>query len=316
MIPKDSTRLQPQRGLQPISRHHHFREDQVDPTDRVAALEMAVVRELTSTSVTDSGRDSSIAWELKHQAGVTQFGRVLASKRDLDVDLAAVGALLHDIYTIRTGSYEDHARRGGPIAVEMMETTGGFSSADMDIVLRIVTNHSDKDVASDDPWTEFGKDVDVLDCFLYPHSLDEYLLSKPLGKVKWYLARAKRVWIELGIPLQPGFGTLDDFDDDGWLSVATPLTVDDYQAIMCAAVDHPLMPPFAIGRTAAGSLVSLTATPIRPGALKGQTGNNVESIPTAPSAGDLLLVWPGIARYQFIGRSEAEEKRIAVGVLD
>lgn len=187
--------------LQPLQRHHHFRKDLITPTDRLAKLEAHVVSMLQETHVGDDERDSSIAFELKHQAGVIQCGRILAAKRSLDVDLAAAGALLHDIYVIVTGSYEDHARRGGPIAGDILDQVGPYSSAEKNIIDRIVINHSDKHVTSDDIYAEFGKDADVLDCFQYPDALDEYLLVKPLTRVKSYFRRAQDIWVDLGIPV-------------------------------------------------------------------------------------------------------------------
>src|ERR1051325_106157 len=108
-------------------RHHHFKKALIEPTDRVSLCERYVIDSLLNSSLPDSQRESSIAWELKHHAGVTQMARLLARKRGLPIDVAAVGALLHDIYVILYGTYKDHAHQGGPIAVDILGQIGGFS---------------------------------------------------------------------------------------------------------------------------------------------------------------------------------------------
>lgn len=232
-----------------IANHHHFREDEIPTADRVARCERYVVDALLASTVPDSNRDSSISWELKHQAGVTQMARILAAKRTLPLDVCTVGALLHDVFVIIEGRYKDHARLGGPIAAGILRQVGGFSEDEIAQVRRIVENHSDKDTWSPDPLQELGKDADILDCFLYPGALDEYLLKKPIVQVAHYLRRAQRVWREIALDPQPAFRLLDNFAHP-WLSRLARLTVAEAATVLAALLqvsrvlaDGPSPPP-------------------------------------------------------------------------
>src|SRR5947209_4174533 len=99
-----------------LKEYHHFKKDMIESSDRVSRSERYVVDLLLNSKLSDSQRESSTAFELKHQADVTQMARILARKRGLPVDACSVGALLHDIYVIVDGKYQDHAHLGGPIA--------------------------------------------------------------------------------------------------------------------------------------------------------------------------------------------------------
>lgn len=236
-----------------IRHHHHFRKDLIDPGDRVALCERYVIDSLLTTSLPDSQRDSSIAWELKHHAGVTQMARLLARKRGLPIDVCTVGALLHDIYVILHGKYQDHAHKGGPIAVEILSQIGGFSPEELDQAYRVVYHHSDKDIRSSDRLREFGKDADILDIFLYPGPFGEYLLIKSLPLFYHYLDRAIGVWEELGIPKDPRFDLLKNYNSQ-WFRLLMVSTVDGMQRFLGLLLelssfpktDSPCPPAFCI----------------------------------------------------------------------
>lgn len=232
--------------LRRLARHHHFRADLEAPTDVVSRLETAMVDLLLTTTVEDVDRDSSIAFELKHQAAVMQLGRLLAEKRGLDIPIASTGALLHDIAVVVTGRYTDHARRGEPFAREMLDTVGGFDLDAVETIVRVIVNHSDKDIVSDDPYIEFGKDADILDCFLYPSAIDEYFLYKSLPVAKHYLERAKAVWTEIGLAPRREFFLLDELDDGGWMDKVATLTAAELVEVMSIAAGDPSLPPFAV----------------------------------------------------------------------
>jgi hypothetical protein len=204
--------------MQLIRHHHHFKADLIAPEDKVAICERYVIDILLTSQLPDSKRENSIAWELKHHAGVAQMARLLARKRGLEVDVCTIGALLHDIYAIVYGTYKDHAHLGAAMATEIA-TSAGFSSRETDVIQRIVYNHSDKHIWSDDPYAEFGKDADILDIFLYPGPFAEYLLIKSVSVFKHYLDRASSVWSELGIPPDPRFRLLANYGPS-WFDAA------------------------------------------------------------------------------------------------
>src|SRR3989344_8764953 len=91
---------------------HHYKGETLSRSEKV---ERHVAELLIHSKLSDSERESSIAWELKHSSGCVQIGRILAQARNLDVEIAEVACVLHDIYVIVEGKYSDHARKGGPI---------------------------------------------------------------------------------------------------------------------------------------------------------------------------------------------------------
>lgn len=203
--------------MEMLREHHHYKKELIRPSDRVARYERYVIDLLLNSSLPDENSESSIAFELKHHSGTCQLGRILARKRGLPIDVCAVGMLLHDIYVILNGKYEDHAHLGAPIAKQIVTEIGGFNNSEIDQIAKIVYHHSEKDIYSDDPLIEFGKDADILDCFLYPDPFRDYLIHKPLELLNNYLARAKKVWHELGIIEDPAFQLLKNYKSP-WFS--------------------------------------------------------------------------------------------------
>lgn len=181
---------------------HHYKGSELSPSEKV---ERKVIELLLNSSLSDSQRESSIVWELKHSSGCCQIGRILAQKRNLDVDIAATAALLHDIYVIVEGKYQNHAKLGGPIAEKILQEIGGFSEEEIKIVINAVAHHSEKEIYSDDPYVELVKDVDVFDCSLYKNAESYYKLHKPPEIVKEYENRIKKVRQELNLPQEPIF---------------------------------------------------------------------------------------------------------------
>lgn len=282
--------------LSQLSRHHHFREPLIDPDDHIALLEATVVRLLIESDVPDSDRDSSIAWEIKHQAGVTQMARLLAARRGLDADIAAAGALLHDIYVIVTGSYDNHAVRGGPIAEMMLGDVGLSDPIAREKILLMVTHHSAKDVYEEDPYTELGKDVDTLDCFLYPMALSEYLLVKPWRQVREYLQRAQKIWSELLLPIPPEFRLLDDYLDQTWFQRPIPATGDEIAALELQCERGSLPFPMLIERESGHNTVSTTpaGAPWLSSFLSSQSPPSV----IIGASGHRTVLWPHLRRSQ------------------
>lgn len=175
---------------------HHYKGENLSRSEKV---ERKVVELLLNSKLQDSERDSSIAWELKHSSGCCQIARILAQKRNLDVEIAEVSSILHDIYVIVEGKYKDHAKLGAPIAKEILEEIGGFSQKEIEKITSAVAHHSEKDIYSDDLYVELVKDVDVFDCSLYKGAEGFYRIHKPEDIVKEYENRIKAVRKELGL---------------------------------------------------------------------------------------------------------------------
>ena len=101
-----------------------------------------------------------------HLYGVSHFGALLAVRRGADAEIASICGMLHDIYPVITGSYEDHAIKGVPEAERILKSTGLFSDDEIGIVASAVSRHSDKG-NTDEVYDEILKDADVLHHCLY-----------------------------------------------------------------------------------------------------------------------------------------------------
>ena len=177
--------------------YHHFKGNRLSRSEYIQRL---VTRELLKSRVPDNKRDSSITWELKHSSSVVQIARILALKRGLKVEYAEIIAALHDIGVIKTGKYQEHARRGMKIAKSILRKTGRFTDKEIALITNAIGSHSDKHIYSDEPYTELIKDADVFDCSLYEGVDQEYIRTKTPEKLKEYFRRLRRIRKELGLP--------------------------------------------------------------------------------------------------------------------
>lgn len=124
-----------------------------------------------------------------HLHGVSLAAVMLAKKRGLDPELAAMAAMLHDLHAYKTGCAEDHAHRGAVLAREILETLGLTSEKETEAVCSAVFHHSDK-LAKDGPMDELLKDADVMD-----HCMDD-----PSGGIEEReKTRFERLCRELGL---------------------------------------------------------------------------------------------------------------------
>ena len=99
---------------------------------------------------------------VSHLHGVSLAAVMIAKKRGEDPELAAICGLLHDLYAYKSGSYDDHARKGAEYAGEILEGLGLTSKEENDIICSAIRNHDSKDRA-DSPMDEVLKDADVID---------------------------------------------------------------------------------------------------------------------------------------------------------
>lgn len=175
---------------------HHYKGDDLSRSEKV---ERKVVGLLLTSELSDGERDSSVVWELKHSSGCCQIARILAQKRNLNVEIAEVASLLHDIYVIVEGKSKDHAKLGAPIAKQILEEIGGFSDEEIKTIANAVAHHSEKEIYSNEPYVELVKDVDAFDCSLYKGAEGFYRIHKPEEIVKEYINRIKTVRKELGL---------------------------------------------------------------------------------------------------------------------
>lgn len=158
---------------------------------------------ILQSKVADEDRESSLIWELRHSAGVCQIGRILAQKRELDIEMTEILCILHDIYAIITGKYKDHAMLGAKIARKMLKKSNDFTSSEIELITKAIAQHSDKHIYTTKPYVELIKDADVFDCSLYEKSKTWYKLHKPKEFFEETIKRIKKVRKELGLPKLP-----------------------------------------------------------------------------------------------------------------
>ena len=124
-----------------------------------------------------------------HLHGVAQACALLAKRRGVDVELATIAGLMHDIKSYSTLDYSDHAHLGGQMAKEALQMMGLFTPAEIEAVSRAISLHSDK-AGQHDALTEVLIDADVLQ-----HSLRDPLCDPKPHEA----ARFEALLAELGV---------------------------------------------------------------------------------------------------------------------
>lgn len=182
--------------------YHHYKGNNLSRSDFIQRL---VLERIISSPINDAEREESKIWEFKHCSSCVQIGRMLALKRGLNIEIAEVVCALHDIYTIDTGKYKDHAVKGAKIATEILNDTGKYTVEEVDTIFEAIKEHSNKQIYSSGPYVELIKDVDVYDCSLYDGTADYYKETKSPEICKEYMKRVMIVSNELGLPIHPSF---------------------------------------------------------------------------------------------------------------
>ena len=155
---------------------------------RLKNLRAFIANELRNMEDMDK-RDSA----LLHLNGVSLAATLLAEKRGLDSELAAMAGLLHDMAAYRSGSYDDHAHRGADYARDVLRAMGEITEDEIDQICSMIYHHDDKQII-DSPLDEVLKDADVIH-----HCFND--LSKPVkDKEK---ARFNALIEELGLATEP-----------------------------------------------------------------------------------------------------------------
>jgi len=171
--------------------YHHFKGDNLSRSEKIEQL---VVNRILSSKVSDENREESKTFELKHINSCIQITRLLAMKRNLDRDLATTIAALHNLAVLDTGSYKEHAIKSGELAKELLTD---YNDEEKEIIINAIKSYSDKQIYSEDVYTELIKDADTLDCCLYDETV--YNKEKPPEIAKEYMKRFANVKKELGI---------------------------------------------------------------------------------------------------------------------
>jgi uncharacterized protein len=98
---------------------------------------------------------------VNHLYGVSLAATMIAKKRGLDPELAAMAAMMHDLAAYKSGSYDDHAHKGAVLAREILGELGLTNAEETDLICSAIYHHDDKLVV-DGPMDEVLKDADVI----------------------------------------------------------------------------------------------------------------------------------------------------------
>lgn len=147
----------------------------------------------------DEGRDLPIKWNMMHMYSSSQLAKILALRRGMDMELASIAATLHDIAVIMTKKRDNHAERAEEYVRQAIkdfnnrngEKLGRINDEEVELLVKAISQHSNKEEYTQDSFVELLKDIDSLDRYL--HGI------KSEGA---YIERCKRVFNELGIVIE------------------------------------------------------------------------------------------------------------------
>ncbi len=138
------------------------------------------VRKIVDRIVLEQPDEETMRCGFVHLYGVSAACVLLAKKRGMDVELAAVVGMLHDIWSYKTGDPTDHARLSAIEAERILREIGSFTDEEIALITDAIARHSAKDQV-DGPMAELLKHADVLQHHLcnpaYPVRYPERLNS-------------------------------------------------------------------------------------------------------------------------------------------
>lgn len=105
-----------------------------------------------------------------HLYGVSQTAAMLAIKRGLDPEIAAIIGMCHDYYYFMTGIKEFHDQSGAEAVRPIIRDMGIFNEDEQVCILTAIFRHSDKKTIHS-AYDELIKDADVLQHYLYNTAL-------------------------------------------------------------------------------------------------------------------------------------------------
>ena len=148
----------------------------------------------------------------KHLSDVSSCCVLLALRRGLNPELAAISGLLHDIYRYKTGISMYHSHNSAEMARVVLNNMGDcFPAQDRRIILSAIFHHSDK-LNVHGAYDEVLKDADILSRFL--NDGGPCLAFKYLNQQAW-VQRLKKMQQELKL----AFDFPDEFNTSEYSKV-------------------------------------------------------------------------------------------------
>ena len=103
-----------------------------------------------------------------HSYGVSQCAIYLSIVRGLDIELAGIAGMLHDIAVYAENCpHKVHAQRSAMLSKTILHDMKQFSEEEIIAITNAIALHSDKLTKTDTRFAEMLKDADVLQHYLY-----------------------------------------------------------------------------------------------------------------------------------------------------
>ncbi|ATW26070.1 HD domain-containing protein [Candidatus Formimonas warabiya] len=150
--------------------------------ERVFYMQEKMLEKIEELAHQDMERDMPLNWERIHMISCAKAGQILALKRGVDTELAAIACSVHDYGRIVTGRQRNHAQASFEPLKEFLAASGWFSAREIDEITRTARNHSSKKEIGT-PLEEVVKDADVLDCYQFGLPLEREEQRERLGKI-------------------------------------------------------------------------------------------------------------------------------------
>jgi len=157
--------------------------------------QLEAVRQVVDDMLRHQPDDDERRCGFVHLYGVSAACALLALKRGLDPQVAALAGMLHDVWTYQAG-VEDarHAEYSAVLAGQILAGHTDLAAADIQAITAAIARHSDKESVDGD-LAELLKDADVLQHYLY---------TLVPAQSPHRLARLARLAQELGFPVPTG----------------------------------------------------------------------------------------------------------------
>ena len=115
------------------------------------------VYHILNTECSKSNRQEAI----EHLSNVANMAVFLAKMEKLDLELAAIIGILHDLAAYKFNSHFDHANRSSMLAKNILTNSKLFTDDEIILIVTAIKNHSFKE-KKDDDYSELIKNADLL----------------------------------------------------------------------------------------------------------------------------------------------------------
>lgn len=143
---------------------------------------LETIRDIVDQIMNDIHEQTTRKYAYIHTYGVSQSCALFAKRRKIDVELASIAGMLHDIALyVENCTHQEHAKRSSILAKLILEHTDAFDEKEVLTITNAIALHSNKMERDGSKISELLKDADVLQHYLYnpkiePSEKDKYRL--------------------------------------------------------------------------------------------------------------------------------------------